>query len=299
MPGTIAVEHLVDLGPAHEEVDVVLPGEPDAAVQLQRLPTEVGEGVVDIGARRLPPPPPRRPARRPGPGRRTGRRPACASSSMCMSASRCLMAWKLPMVRPNCTRFFRYSTVRRTGRRRHRPTPPTGGRWPLTRQRSTTAQPSRQARLRCRPHRDALEADFGEAAARVEPESTRSERPAVGRGTSRLTTHRRPGRWPPRGAVWRAARHGRSGPPRRVANRHRTGWLRTSTADGLGGPVPAHAPGRGRFTAGHAGRCSFACTSLRNGRWHRPRVARHEGTGVQLAVPAPRPARPGRPVAAR
>ena len=51
MPGAVAVEDLVDLGATHEEVDVVLPGEADAAVQLERLAAEVGEGVVDVGTR--------------------------------------------------------------------------------------------------------------------------------------------------------------------------------------------------------------------------------------------------------
>ena len=49
VPGPVAVEHLVDLGPAHEQVDIVLPRETDATVQLERLAAEVGEGVVDIG----------------------------------------------------------------------------------------------------------------------------------------------------------------------------------------------------------------------------------------------------------
>ena len=49
VPRSVAVQHLVDLGPPYEEVDVVFPGEADAPVQLQRLATEMGKGVVDVG----------------------------------------------------------------------------------------------------------------------------------------------------------------------------------------------------------------------------------------------------------
>src|SRR5580692_11804821 len=49
VPCPVAVEHLVDLGSAGEEVDIVVPGEADTAVQLQRLTADVGKGVVDVG----------------------------------------------------------------------------------------------------------------------------------------------------------------------------------------------------------------------------------------------------------
>src|ERR1700730_9757215 len=49
MPCSVAVHDLIDLGPAHEEVDVMFPGKADAPVELQRLAAETGKGVVDVG----------------------------------------------------------------------------------------------------------------------------------------------------------------------------------------------------------------------------------------------------------
>src|ERR1700679_3071209 len=58
VPRSVPVQDLVDLGPSYEEVHVVFPGEADAPVELQRLTTEMGIGVIDV---------------RPGGGHRLGR----------------------------------------------------------------------------------------------------------------------------------------------------------------------------------------------------------------------------------
>src|SRR3984957_16217617 len=49
VPRSVPVQDLVDLGPAYEEVHVVFPGEADAPMELQRLTTEMGKGVIDVG----------------------------------------------------------------------------------------------------------------------------------------------------------------------------------------------------------------------------------------------------------
>ena len=87
-----------------DQLRVVLPGDRDAAVQLDGLGRELGQGIGAVGLRDV--------------GELAGvrrRRSTAAydaahdaerdiSTSTSRSAIRCLSAWKEPMGRPNCTR---------------------------------------------------------------------------------------------------------------------------------------------------------------------------------------------------
>ena len=111
VPVGVAVEHAVGGEAPQVEVQVVLPGEADAAVHLEALLGELRARVAGVGlgdARDLR----RRGARRRR--RRRPRRPRAAvltSAQKLMSARMCLSAWKEPIGRPNAIRALEYSTV--------------------------------------------------------------------------------------------------------------------------------------------------------------------------------------------
>src|SRR4051812_12726271 len=107
----VAVDRVQHLHALEVEPDVVLVGDPDAAVELDRLlghePAALGE--LDLGRRH------RGPALA---GVASSIRIAAASEaeyassvSMNMSTARCWSTWKLPILTPNCSRVRRYSTV--------------------------------------------------------------------------------------------------------------------------------------------------------------------------------------------
>ena len=104
--------------PAQIQMRVVLPGDADTAEHL--------DAVLGVGLGRLDARWPRRPRRRwTAADRRSRRRRLAASpaaTAACserssISAHMCLMAWKLPIGLPNCSRTFAYSVAVRSVQR--------------------------------------------------------------------------------------------------------------------------------------------------------------------------------------
>src|ERR1700719_83327 len=83
-----AEKRLVEAGALEPQMDVVVPGEADAAMHQHRA---VGAARVDVAEQRF---------------RHRG-----GSSSATISAAACLSAWNDPIGLPNCSRALEYSTA--------------------------------------------------------------------------------------------------------------------------------------------------------------------------------------------
>ena len=106
--GGVAVGELGVLGPLDVEVQVVLPGEADPAVDLEARGHHPLGGVraPDLGGGRRPAPTPARRSTAAHAAYQVAER--IPSTSTSMSAQRCLTAWKLPIGTPNWTRSLAY-----------------------------------------------------------------------------------------------------------------------------------------------------------------------------------------------
>ena len=112
-PARPAAEELRDaVGAAQVQVRVVLPGDADAAEHLDAV-LGVGLGRLDADGRGDARPRStagRRRRRRPRPSASAAATAACCERSS-ISAHMCLMAWKLPIGLPNCSRTLAYSVA--------------------------------------------------------------------------------------------------------------------------------------------------------------------------------------------
>ena len=198
------------------------------------------------------------------------------------------MAWKLPMVRPNCTRLLQRTRRSTSNTRSAAPTDSAACSTVASAQADAPPPPTRLASLRRaaaapRRRRSAPRRSGGSGRGR---RSTRSDRPAVGRGTKRLTTASPAASC----AVTSSERgiacavHVASHPARGASPRH-AGRPAPRPQTGSGTPSPLRHQAQVDLAAG---RCAAGAPSpaprCRTGRWHPPpRCTGTNGPGIELA----------------